>query len=357
MKRSTSLLLLAGLSLAACKKESSDPPANSGGTTYSNGAVLGDITVKVAQANYNDLAQRTAAMRDHVAAFIASGSDADLSICKQDWRDARQAWERSEGMLFGPVSTESIDPRIDTWPVNFVDLDAQLSSGNAFTQDYITGLEDALKGFHPIEYMLFGHDGAKTAAQFTAREREYLTALVNDVALLTGQLAHAWDPTVNGNYSTAFSTAGAGSAVYPTQRSAFEELVNAMAGICDEVANGKMTEPLLAQDPALEESPFAKNSLTDFTNNIRSVENVYLGRYSADGMGMEDLVRQYNLQLDNTIKQRITASIAALTSITVPYGEAIVSQQVQVHQAIDAINSLATVLNEELMPLVQQHTN
>ncbi|HEX2616147.1 MAG TPA: imelysin family protein, partial [Flavobacteriales bacterium] len=316
MKR-LSLLLLAGLTLAACKKESADEPNPGTSTPFSNGAVLSDMASRVAQANYNDLAQRTTAMRDHVAAFIASGSDADLNACKQDWRDARQAWERSEGMLFGPVSTENIDPRIDTWPVNFVDLDAQLSSGNAFTQEYITSLEDALKGFHPIEYMLFGHDGVKTAAQFTAREREYLTALVNDVALLTAQLAGSWDPSVNGNYSNALINAGNGSAVYPTQRAAFEELVNAMAGICDEVANGKMTEPLLAQDPSLEESPFAQNSLIDFTNNIKGVENVYLGRYTTDGTGMENFVREHNLQLDNSIKQHIAAAISALDNITV----------------------------------------
>ncbi|MFT3884794.1 MAG: imelysin family protein [Flavobacteriales bacterium] len=356
MKR-TSFLLFAGLALAACKKDNDHSAGGPGGTAYSNAGMLSDITDKVARANYNDLAQRTATLRDHVNAFIASGSDADLAICKQDWRDARQAWERSEGLLFGPVSTENIDPRIDTWPVNFVDLDAQLSSGNPFTQAYITSLEDALKGFHPIEYMLFGRNGIKTAGQFTAREREYLTALVEDVATLTAQLAQAWNPATEGNYGNALSTAGAGSAEYPTQRAAFEELVNALAGICDEVANGKLTEPLLAQDPALEESPFAKNSLTDFTNNIKGVENVYLGRYTADGLGLEDFVRQYNLQLDQRIKQHVAASIAALNAITVPFGEAIVSQQVQVHQAIDAINALATVLNDELMPLVQQHTN
>lgn len=350
-------LAVAALSLAACKKDSDDNSSTGTSTAYSDAALLQDFSVNVAQANYNDLAQRTVALQQGVAAFIASGSDADLATCKQAWRDARQAWERSEGLLFGPVSTANIDPRIDTWPVNFVDLDAQLSSGNAFTEAYITGLEDALKGFHPIEYMLFGQDGAKTAGQFTAREKEYLTALTADVVQLTAQLAQDWNPAAEGNYSVVFTTAGSGSTVYTTKRAAFEELVNAMAGICDEVANGKLSEPLLAQDPALEESPFAKNSLIDFANNIRSVENVYLGRYTADGLGLEDFVRQYDLQLDATIKQRIAGSIAALNSITVPYGEAIVSQQVQVHQAIDAINALAATLSEDLMPLVQQHVH
>ncbi|MEO8589196.1 MAG: imelysin family protein [Flavobacteriales bacterium] len=354
--KKTTLLLSVALLLTACKKESASPttPAPEGFTTAD---VLNAFAGNVAQDNYADLAQRSQQLRDHIVTFSTSLSDADLALCEQQWRDTRSSWERSEAMLFGPAATDNIDPRIDTWPVNFVDLEAQLSSGNTFSSEYIAALEDALKGFHPIEYLLFGANGDKTAAQFTPRELEYITALANDLASLTTTLYNSWDPANSGNYSNVFTTAGSGSAVYDTQRAAFEELVNAMAGICDEVANGKMGEVLLAQDPTLEESPFAKNSITDFTNNIRGVENVYLGKYSVDGTGLEDLVRANDLQLDNTIKQRIAAAIAGLGTITVPFGQAITEQPVQVQQAIDAINALAATLNEELMPLVQQHVN
>jgi uncharacterized iron-regulated protein len=117
-----------------------------------------------------------------------------------------------------------------------------------------------------------------------------------------------------------------------------------------------MFEPFQAQDPSLEESPFAKSSIADFTNNIRGIENVYLGRYgNSDGIGLEDFVRQNNLQLDGQIKQQIAAAIAALNAITVPFGEAITAQPVQVQQAMDAINTLAATLNDGLLPLVQQH--
>ncbi|HRH37852.1 MAG TPA: imelysin family protein, partial [Flavobacteriales bacterium] len=311
----------------------------------------------VAQANYSDLAQRSATLHTYITAFTTSLSEADLALCKQQWRDARWSWERSEALLFGPVATENIDPRIDTWPVNFVDLEAQLSSGNDFTAEYVNALEDALKGFHPIEYLLFGHNGNKTAAAFTARELEYLNALAANLEELTGTLGESWAPATSNNYTQAFTTAGSGSPVYATKRAAFEEMVNAMAAICDEVANGKIHEVLIAQDPSLEESPFAKNSIIDFTNNIQGVQNVYLGRYTSDGLAMEDFVRQYDLQLDATIKQQLQGAIAALGTITVPFGEAIIDQPVQVQQAVDAINALATTLNDDLLPLVQQHVD
>ena len=256
---------------------------------------------------------------------------------------------------FWPVSTGNIDPRIDTWPVNFTDLEAQLASDNEFTEDYIDNLEDALKGFHPIEYLLFGEEGKKKAVDFTDREFEYLKGLALNLKTLTATLSQSWDPDDQDSYYQKFSMAGNGSSVYQTQLEALEEMVNAMAGICDEVANSKIHEPFIQQDPSLEESPFALSSITDFTNNIKGVQNVYLGKFQTDGKGLEDLVRKSNLSLDNDIKLKLGNAIGALGNISDPFGEAITSQPVQVQNAIDAINELQETIEGELLPFVQQH--
>jgi hypothetical protein len=67
--------------------------------------------------------------------------------------------------------------------------------------------------------------------------------------------------------------------------------MDAMIDICNEVANGKIAEPYIQQNSSLEESPFASNSIIDFTNNIKSVQNMYLGKYTNDGKGLEDLIK------------------------------------------------------------------
>lgn len=352
------LLTVTGCALlfAACKKESVTPASDTD-TPVTSTQILDGFAANIAEANYNDLAARTSDLMDLVTTFNAAPTDAGLDACRQAWRNARNSWEQSEACLFGPVASDNIDPRIDTWPVNFTDLEAQLAGSNAFDAAYINSLEDALKGFHPIEYLLWGQDGSKTAAQFTAREHEYLQALTVNLHDLTAQLSASWDPAVPTSYHHTFSNAGAGNVVYPTQQAAFEELVNAMAGICDEVANGKIGEPFILQDPGLEESPYSSNSMTDFRNNMRGVENVYLGRYASDGAALEDLVRTHDLQLDASVKQHIAAARQALDNVTLPFGEAITAQPVQVQNAIDAINALAVVLEDELLPFVQLHTN
>src|SRR5262249_14942914 len=153
---------------------------------------------------------------------------ADLGKMQTSWKQAREAYEQSEAHLFGPVATEGIDPSIDTWPVNFTDLDKQLASGNQFTDEYIAGLDDALKGFHPIEYLIFGKDGQKKSTDFTDRQLEYLNALAKNLKDLTTGLASDWNPNTGG-YVEEVSKAGNGSTAYKTQLAAFEELVNAMA--------------------------------------------------------------------------------------------------------------------------------
>lgn len=339
--------------LTACKDDENTVDQNA-----LQNQILADFSTHISQATYNELAAKTSALYDAAVTLKNNPTDANLTACKNLWKDARLLWEKSEGFLFGPVATESIDPRIDTWPVNFTDLDSVLASNSTLDEAYINGLEDALRGFHPLEYMLWGQNGTKVAADFTPRQFDYLVALAQNIKNLTAQLATSWSPNTQGNYATVFTSPGAGNVVYPTKRAAFEELVNSLAGICDEVANGKIAEPFIAQDPSLEESPFSGNSITDFTNNIRGVEAVYKGHIlTVDGKGLEDFVREHNLSLDNAIKTKLATAITALNNITLPFGQAIIQQPVQVQNAIDAINDLKDTLEGELLPLVQLHTN
>jgi putative iron-regulated protein len=214
-------------------------------------------------------------------------------------------------------------------------------------------LEEGLKGFHTIEYLLWGMDGTKQATGFTAREKDFVLALALNLKTLCFEVKNSWDPNGVTNYSNQLTTAGKGSAFYVTQLQAYEEIINAMIGICDEVGAGKIGETFTTQDPSLEESPFAKNSITDFKNNIRSVQHIYLGQYDSDGFGIEDLIKSNNSSMDGEIKVKINNAIQSLDNITVPFGTAISTQGVQVQNTIDALDDLKTYLEEIVLPFVQ----
>lgn len=345
-------IAIIGIALGACKKDDTTPTEEE----VSNAQITAGISLNVNYAIYSDLSLKSINLYNAVTTFIAAPSANGLIDCRNLWKGARSAWEQSEGFLYGPVATENIDPRIDSWPVDFNAIDALLAGSTDFTVEAnIDALDDALKGFHPIEYILWGETGNKTFSDFTAREKEYLLALANNLKNLTAQLEQQWNTTSANPYVDHFTSPSASNPYYATNKAVFEEMVNALIGICEEVAEGKIGEPFTLQDPSLEESPYSSNSIADFTNNMISVQNVYLGKYSADGYGIEDLVRKHNLSLDNTIKTKINAAIASLGAVTDPFGTAISSQQPQVQNAIDAIEDLKNTLETDLLPFVQQH--
>ena len=339
--------------LSGCKKDDDSSTTETRTNQQIQSDLLRDFSTVIAFPVYQQMENQMTAFYNACTALQQQTDQANLENARNAWKTVRGTWEKSESFLFGPVSTNNIDPSTDTWPVDYNALDSLLNTSNAFTQVFVQSLGDELKGYHPSEYLLWGSDGNKTAAQFTARELEYLIALSADLQIKATALRNSWDPAVNDNYSWEITNAGNNLSVYPSQKSGMEEIVNAMAGICDEVANGKIGEPFTAADPSLEESPFSNNSLADFKNNIMGVEMVYHAKFNSDGTGLEDFLKNNNLTLHNKIVNQLNNALTAFNGITVPFGRAITSQPTQVQNLIDRINELKTTLEDELLPFIQ----
>lgn len=355
--RALALPVLAGTLLVACSKdEPVTPPTNTTVSTELIDTVLRTASTDVILATYTDLDLRAGELKTAVEALHAAPSTTTLDAARQAWRNARRPWEQSEGFLFGPVDEQGIDPSIDDWPVNYVDLDAVMAdSGTALTKAYVDGLETTLKGFHTIEYLLFGNGGTKTINDFTPRQFEYLIAVTESFRGKTSQLYMAWSPSGQ-NFADTIAKAGASFNTRYTSRSqALQELVTGMAGICNEVATGKIAEPFTLQDRTKEESQFSNNSNTDFADNIRSVKNIYLGTYNGAGSsrGLHAIVAARNPTLDARIRTEIDDAIAAIDNMTPSFGVAIFSNKSAVEAAQAAIQKVKLSLESEVMPIMQ----
>jgi predicted lipoprotein len=265
------------------------------------------------------------------------------------------SWEQSEAFLFGPVATMELDPAIDSWPVNFVDIDSVINdTENVFTEEFINSLDPTLKGFHPIEYLAFGENGQRDYTSLTSRQKQYLLALGAHLKRITAQMINEWKAD-GGNFSAQVSGAGHSTSQYTTQKEAMLEIANGIIGIIDEVGSGKIEEPFAAKDASLEESPFAKNSWTDFKYNITGAQNVYMGKYLVDGKGLTDFVQAHNKDLDLKIQQKLTAAIQNLGAYSTPFGEAIISQPAAIAATQAQLADLKDLMENELIPLIQQH--
>lgn len=342
---------LAAIAIAGCKKDSTNNDQNTSASTEQN--VLTDFAAVLVNPNYQDIQAKALIMNNAIVTFNATPNDANLEAVRTAWKNTRAAWEQCEGFLFGPVEDFDYDPTMDDWPLNKADLDNLIASDNPLGVADIEQLGTTLKGFHAIEYIIFGVGGTQKAADITDRDKVYLASLGQSLYNTTTELRNSWDPTQSNSFTAQVVNAGKGSTRFTTRKDVFLALVGSMADICNEVANEKMQTPFAAQDSTLDESSFSHNSVNDFRNNITGVLNAYKCQYGgATGHSLSELVASKNTSLDSKIQAQINAAISSFSGITVTYEKAIYSQQTQVKNVQAAIRTLKETIEGDLTDFV-----
>lgn len=333
---------------AACSNEDDSPILE---TDYSN--IISNIGNNVIVATYADLAAKGLALQTATATLEADPTTANLDAARDAWVLARSPWEQSEGFLFGPVDEEGLDPSMDSWPVNVTDLNNVLNSSSELTATFLHAQEGSLKGFHTIEYLLWGENGNKEVGDFTNREFEYLAAASEALANDTEALANLWTPS-DGNYVSNLITAGSNN-IFPSQKSALEQITDALVIISDEVANGKINDPFSEKDLTLEESRFSANSKADFSDNIRSIQNIYLGKYSSngDGTGISTIIAELDAELDSKVRAEIETAINSIVNIPGTFSVAIFQNPTDVEAAQQAVRTLQATLESQVLPAIR----
>ena len=346
-------LLLASAFIVGCGSDEDDEhDDHDHDEAFDASTMLNNFSNNVVLATYTDLDNKAGDLLAAVKALAADTSQANLEKAQQAWKATRTPWEQSEAFLFGPVDTQGLDPALDSWPVDHVNLQSVLDSDDALTVDFVSGLEDTQKGFHTIEFLLFRDGDQRKASDITDRELEYLVSTTENLKESTSQLRLAWAPEGE-NFSNTVAQAGAGSVVYPSQSAAVQEMINGMIVIADEVANGKISDPYNESDTTLVESQFSFNSISDFQDNIRGIQNVYMGKFVSDGQGLNEFVNGKDADLDARFQQEVQAAITAIGAIPDPFRDSITANRGAVQNAIDAVSKVQQTLEQDILPLVQ----
>ncbi len=354
MKKILAFMLAGSVLIASCDKDDDQDTGDADFETLKT-TVLADFTNDVALANYQDLDNAATALNTVIQELNTNATELNLTAAKNAWKNMRSIWEQAEGFLFGPVEDRDYDPNMDTWPTDYVQMDSLLASSNALSASDIEALTLSLRGYHPIEYIIFGDHGSRTAVSLTARQKLYMVSLAADLKNTCHALYTSWSSAPD-NFAQSVINAGAGSTVYTKKQDAYIAMVEGLIAICEEVGEGKMLEPFTAMDPALVESPYSGNSTVDFKNNIIGLQNVYLGKYgSNNGSGINELVASKNISLDNDLQAQITAAINSFDNITEVYEVAIISQRVQCQNTMNALGTLRTTLETQLKPFIIQN--
>lgn len=272
---------------------------------------LANLVDNVIVPTYTELADDTEDLEKTLNGLTVSTiTQSQINKACEDFKEARENWERSEAFLMGAASDFDIDPTIDSWPLNRTLL---LNYFNNGMNDEM--LEDAtILGFHALEFILFRDGKPRKVAEFQSndtyknfekvsgeKELAYAQTICTLLKQRTYQLQVAWEGEKNTNRVAVVKAAGlnyttenglsyrdnlllAGQdsrSTFPTLKDAISQVLSDDEGSCvaiaNEVGTAKIANPFAAGDISYVESPYSYNSITDFQDNIRSIRNVWLG--------------------------------------------------------------------------------
>ena len=365
LKKTLIALTVSALFLSGCGSSSSDKTTvEETGFTFDATELITNLTNDVIVTGYDILNDKANAFFIATQTLVNTPTEANLLIAQNAWKAAREPWEQGESHIFGPVDSLSIDPHLDSWPLNTSDLQAILDGATTFSAENVQGSNDDVQGFHTMEFLLFGDgvaDNEKSITEMTEREREYLSATAEVFQSYTQDLYDAW---VSGDDPYDDKLITADNDIYTSQLGVVQELINGMIGIVDEVGNGKIADPFgdsaTTFDTSLVESQYSWNSLTDFTDNIIGVQNVYRGEFdgAADKAGIIDFVSAADATLASRVDDEIAAAITAIIAIAgegeLPFRQAIsdTDGRVRIQAAIDALATLQASLENDVLTLL-----
>ena len=272
---------------------------------------LTNLVNNVIVPTYTELADDVEDLEETLSGLTVNTiTQSQINEACEDFKDARENWERSEAFLGGAASDFDIDPTIDSWPLNRTLLLSYFRGG---MNDEM--LDDAtILGFHALEFILFRNGQPRKVAELQsndtyknfesisgAQELRYAQTICTLLKQRCFQLQVAWEGEKNASrvavvkaagldytteaglsYGDNLTQAGQNSrSTFPTLKDAIAQVLSAdegsAAAIATEVGTAKIANPFSAGDISYVEWPYSYNSITDFQDNIRSIRNIWYG--------------------------------------------------------------------------------
>lgn len=400
--KSSVLMAIAAITLSSCDSKD-DTETQSHEAEYLS-MVLANYVDYTVNPTYKNLALHSQQLFDKVCEMRESArshavTESQVKEACELWKAARQDYEQSEAFLLGAASKFDIDPHIDTWPLDLDVLNTTLKSTAMINKldnedghaNVYAMLGQANVGFHGLEFILFrdgqprrvselnGYDSYKDDnLDFTAFSGEYeliyAAAVAGDLRNQCFRMECGWNDAApadhkslmddlewaytaeGGNtYGWMFANAGKAGSVYSSVKIAISSILvgdGGAAGIGQEVGDTKIANPAgysEEPDPDYIESPYSWNSLTDFNNNIQSIENVWYGGTAAKrgNYSLSSFFKQHNAEIAKRVEDAISNAHTQIKAIaTDAEGNAWCTKTAACKKATDACHELVDALTE-----------
>ena len=363
------VLVFVGATFYSCDDNNIDDDPDNYDALYSQ--ILSNYVDKTVIPTYKGMAEAALKMRTANEALKTNPSDETIEAASEAWMEARIWWELSEAFLFGPVSEDgfNIDAHIDSWPLEVGDIENMIQYQNGdITGQEAWNMEEGVIGFHTTEYLLYREGKPRPLSDLSDAELKYLTAVTDALVwdCVLAYVAWAGESNVSAEILAVFnecedvvdvyndrpnvqnfgSKMKAGIPLYSSLEGAVQEISEGAKTIAEEVGATKIEAPYIGQKVEDVESWYSWHSLDDYTNNIYSIQNAYLGGVGTTNVprpsaSLSSYVILVDADLDAQIKAKIEECITKIKAIGAgnkSFYEVVRDQvnQSQVEAAVDA---------------------
>ena len=124
-------------------------------------------------------------------------------------------------------------------------------------------------------------------------------------------------------------------------------IVQGCVDIADEVGSSKIYAAWHGEDITYIESPYSYMSITDFANNIHSIENVWMGGVEGqrdNSKSLHNYIGSINADLDAKVMSKIENALSKINAMPVPF--ALHYSDAANGEAVEACAELSEALDE-----------
>ncbi len=361
------------MSVSSCNKNNQDASEEANKETKE--AIVKQYLNHTIYPTYAKLANETDKLVENLEALKANKTQANVNAATVTFLEARAWWEKSEAFLFGAAGDFGIDPHIDSWPLDEDAFNNLMASPNmiaALANDedgMVAGeqLGNALLGFHGIEYILFRDGQPRNVNEITDDMITYVVAVSRDLRNRCVQLEVSWNTdapqahkdlmeqlefntTVIGSdnsYGQNMMQAGQAGSTYTTFTHALEAIADGCIDIADEVGTSKIGKCHTGEDVSYVESPYSQKSITDFYDNILSIQSAYMGGNEGERdetLSLHNYIKDNNADLDTKAVNAIENALAKINAMKAPFVQ--FYADASAGEAMAACQDLSDVMSE-----------
>lgn len=310
-----------------------------------------ELGAEIAVPTLDDVAARLVDLRVACETLAVKMNATALQDAQAAWRAARVPWKQADAFGFGPATDLRLTAAMDQ-PIDPSKVEEEVTGTAAISEDAVTGMGANRKGFHALEYLLFGANDAAQLAVLTASPRRVALAIAyaQNLESRGAELRAAWT-----GEQDLLAHPGVANETYPTVADSIDAFVNESVFLAELAADARLGKPSGTAtggvpQPDLVESRPSDNSLDDLTNTLRGIRNVYFGtRDGRPGKGIGKLIAAASPSTDRDVRLALDASLAAVAAIPRPFEAALEAHAPEIEVALTQIKELKTILATEVV--------